>query len=237
MLKTIDITPAPEMSVLIDAKAEKTIDYLLEESLPLSHPDALPARKYLSSRGLDFTEYPVPLRYYSTLPYYPDGEAPSPAIIAGISNHGILVGLHRTYITLKGQKISKKPGKKIFPVLYKSATSGGAIQLYEPGETLLVAEGIETSLAVHEMLQEPVWAATSSGAMALMEIPVFVKSVIICADNDKNKVGQAAATKLGTRLHLQGKEVHILTPQSQFTPHTKSIDWLDCLVAMKKHGH
>ena len=234
MLKTIDLTPPPEKSPLIDAKAEQSIIALLNESLPLAHPDALPGRKYLDNRGLTLTDYPLPLRFCRALSYYPGGTCLHPAIIAGISNHGIIVGLHRTYLTPEGQKVSKGPAKKIFPVLYKRATSGGAIQLYPPAETLLVAEGIETSLAVHEMLQEPVWAATSAGAMGMMDIPVSVKRVIICADQDKSGAGPEAARKLGTKLHLQGKEVHILTPESQFTGNTKSIDWLDCLVWFKK---
>ena len=43
---TIDITPPPEKSALIDAKADQSIKLLLEKSLPLSHPEAQPARKY-----------------------------------------------------------------------------------------------------------------------------------------------------------------------------------------------
>ncbi len=236
MLKTVDLTPPPRKSPLIDAKADQAIKTLLGQSASLTHPDALPARKYLANRGLTLTDYPSALRYCGAMPYHRNGSCTFPAIISGIQNHGMIVGLHCIYITEEGRKIAKQPAKKIHHVLYKRATSGGAIRLFEPGETLLIAEGIETSLAVHEMLQEPVWAATSAGTMGVMEIPVSVRRIIICADFDKSGAGTEAARKLGTRLHLQRREVHILTPESDISNPRKSIDWLDCLIAMKNHG-
>ncbi len=147
------------------------------------------------------------------------------------------VGLHRTYITPQGCKISESPAKKIFPTLYRGATTGGAIQLFEPSDTLAIAEGIETALAINQMLQEPVWAATSANGMAAMQVPSSVKFVVICADNDLSGRGEIAAKELATRLYSEGKEVHILAPDRPKTGGAKSIDWLDCLVELNKHVH
>ena len=65
------------------------------------------------------------------------------------------------------------------------ATNGGAIQLDAAAETLAVAEGIETALAVRVATGLPVWATSSAGVMARLIVPAEVHLVVICADHDQ----------------------------------------------------
>ncbi len=222
---------------IIDVTAHLEIQSVLKSSVSLMDLIAEPARKYLANRGLHLEHYPSCLRFYDALPYYPNGESVHPAIVAPIMNHGSIVGLHRTYLTHEGMKINESPAKKIFPTLFKGATTGGAIQLFPVKHSLAIAEGIETSLAVYQMLEGPVWAATSAQGMAKMEIPASVQVVYIFADRDKSNTGEKAAKELGSRLYSQGKEVHIMVPDPPEIPGVKSVDWLDCLVALNKHVH
>src|SRR5215470_6111973 len=99
------------------------------------------------------------------------------------------------------------------------ATNGGAIRLYAPAETLAVAEGIETALAVRCATGLPVWATYSAGGMARLMVPPEVCLVVICADHDP--AGLAAARTLARRLLTERRRVKILTPD------TPGADWAD----------
>lgn len=194
-------------SKIIDVTAKLEIESVLKTSVPLTDPIAEPARRYLRNRGLLLELYPSCLRFHDALPYSPDGQTRYRAMVAPISIHGNIVGLHRTYLTPEGTKLSEKPAKKIFPVLYKGATTGGAIQLFPVKGSLAVAEGVETSLAIYQMLEGPVWAATSAQGLAKLEVPESVNVVYVFADWDLSGVGEKAAKELGTRLYSQGREV------------------------------
>ena len=64
--------------------------------------------------------------------------------------------LHRTYLTNQGTKAPRE-GRKLMPVADGKKTTGGAIRLFESEDTLAIAEGIETALAVHVITGLPVW--------------------------------------------------------------------------------
>ena len=135
-------------SKIVDVTAHMEIQSVLESSVSLLDPIAEPARKYLCNRGLHLEHYPSSLRFHDALPYYPKGQKVHPAMVAPIMNNGAVVGLHRSYLTHEGMKINGSPAKKIFPTLYKGATTGGAIQLFPVNNSLAVAEGI-TWLHLH----------------------------------------------------------------------------------------
>ena len=97
------------------------------------------------------------------------------------------------------------PVKKVF-----GSICGGAIRLHEPGDTLLVAEGLETALAAHILSGYPAWAAVSAGNMERIEIPSEVKTLIICVDNDE--AGERASAKLARRLRNNGIEAMLSIP-------------------------
>ena len=60
--------------------------------------------------------------------------------------------------------------------------------------------------------------------MRKWEPPAGVEHVTICADNDKNRVGQDAAEALAVRLRAMGIDVHVRVPPVPGT------DWNDVLL-------
>src|SRR6185295_2478683 len=91
--------------------------------------------------------------------------------------------------------------------------SGAAVRLYIPGETLAIAEGIETALAVRLLTGLPVWAALNERLMRSMVLPREVRLVHIFADSDRNGVGEEAARELGERMRREGRAVRIGLPR------------------------
>jgi putative DNA primase/helicase len=132
---------------------------------------------------------------------------------------GQAVSLHRTYVTKDGRKAEVPIVKKLMPSILPGATRGGAIRLYPAGETLAIAEGIETALAVRCATGLPGWSTICADGMAQLIVPPEVRLVVICADHDP--AGLAAARTLARRLLAEQRRVKILTPD------TPGADWAD----------
>ena len=77
------------------------------------------------------------------------------------------------------------------------------------GDELAIAEGVEDSLAVHQITGLPCWAALSAGNMAeLRGIPSWIRHVKIFADRDG--VGRRGAHALADRLRNEGRSARVL---------------------------
>src|SRR5262249_16466181 len=108
---------------------------------------------------------------------------------------------------------------------------GGAVRLHDiEGDELGVGEGIETSLAAHQMFGIPVWSCIAACGLEGFVVPpdADIRKIRIFADNDKNFTGQSAGYALAKRLACQGldAEVHI--------PDRAGCDWLDVLIEQNK---
>ena len=68
---------------------------------------------------------------------------------------------------------------------------GGAVRLAQPGDVLMVGEGIETCLAAMQATGHPAWAALSTSGLRALDLPGDVRDVIVLADGDEP--GEAAA--------------------------------------------
>jgi putative DNA primase/helicase len=180
-------------------------------------PDIVTA--YLQRRGLSVTS-PV-LRGDPRCPYFDDdGELVGhfPAVVAPIVGpDGSLQSAHRIY------DAEIKPRKKSLPPV--NTIAGGAVRLFEPTDELGVAEGIETALAAHELLNVPMWAVLTANGVQSFQPPAGLLRLHVYADNDSNFTGQAAAYALAHRLGREHRglivEVHI--------PPVADTDWLDVL--------
>lgn len=208
-------------------KTRRKLKSVWEEAKPLSK--GCTTHRYLLNRGLSGLLFSglTNLRCHPGLTYWHRDEQGKPV---DLGKHPAMVGLvstvegqpatlHVTYLNKNGEKRAFDPCKKIMPPSRKY--SGGAVRL-EPlkdGQTLIVAEGIETALALK--LEYPdccPWAVLSAGNMEKFEPPNHDSSTVyIAADNDSNYVGQAAAFRLAMQLSKKKCKASVLMPEKQGT--------------------
>jgi hypothetical protein len=163
--------------------------------------------RYLRSRGWA-GPIPATIRVHGMHGLYgrhPTGER-WPQMIALIEHveHGP-VGVSRTFLRPDG---SAKAA--IDPVrLFRGAVRGGAARLAPAAETLLVGEGIETTLAGIAATGLPGWAALSTSGLVALIMPPIVRSVIVLADHDISGAGERAAQTAAARWLAEGRRVQI----------------------------
>ena len=232
---SIDISQpktTPEWNSAKEAKIMNT----WKNALSASHALALPLRRYLEKRGLQLRHIPTTLRFAPSLDYYEQKEGSDqwvktgeyPALLAArVQLDGRLITLERIYLTEDGEKAAVPEVKMRMSPPLAGATNGTAVRLFQPGKTLGIAEGIETSLAVHLATGFPMWASATAGLLELIEIPEHVETVLIWADLDKSNAGQHSASKLADRMARLGKNVAVFLPPGPIPQGKKGVDWED----------
>ena len=222
------LSPLPPPPVRPDERKRAVLRRIWGEACPITTGD--PVDTYLRQRGLHLplADIPAVLRYHPRLVYvHETGQRTDhPAMVARVDDaDGHAVTLHRTYLAPDGRKATVPEPKKLMSPAISGATRGGAIRLYPASETLAIAEGIETALAVRLATALPVWAALCAGGLARLIVPAEVLLVVICADHDA--AGLGAAQTLAQRLLVAQRRVKILTPD------TPGADWAD----LQEVGH
>lgn len=92
--------------------------------------------------------------------------------------------------------------------------AGGAVRLAPAAETIVIGEGIETTLAAMQHTGLPGWAALSTSGLMRLVPPAIVGTVIIAADHDANYAGERAARAATDRWLAEGRRVRIaLSPE------------------------
>jgi putative DNA primase/helicase len=175
---------------------------------------------YLEGRGL---EVAPGLDWVKSMPYFEDSDKAAvhfPAMLAPVMRDGKFLTYHVTYLH-GGKKAEVPTPRKILP---GPSNAGGACPLYAPAEHMGIAEGVETAIAAKMIFGVPVWAALNTALLASWEPPAIAKRIIICADNDSNYAGHAAAYQLAHRLKKKGLEVEV-----QICPEQDK-DWNDILL-------
>ncbi|MBF0583605.1 MAG: toprim domain-containing protein [Magnetococcales bacterium] len=219
-----------------DSKAWDRIQAVAQGVVPLTDPIAEPGRLYIANRGLGGTLADLPdpavFGFHSGLEYRDDNRrlvGVFPGVVGRVQRlDGATVCLHRTYLATDGRK-ADVPGsaKKMMPPIYQGATQGSAIRLFPARDVIGVTEGLETAFAVRLGTKMPVWATGTAGGMAVLQLPIEIRTVNIWADKDRSGTGQRAAESLAQRLVKEGRIVRIMTPPGAIPDGSKSLDWLD----------
>lgn len=171
---------------------------------------------YLGSRGLRLPAT-LRLRFHPSLKH-PSGDA-WPAMIALVTrgSDDAPLAIHRTFLARNGAgKAPVDPQKMMF-----GPCRGGAVRLAEPGDLLMIGEGIETCIAAMQETRFPAWAALSTSGMRALDLPEGVRDVIVLADGDDP--GEAAARDCALRWKREGRRVRIARPP-------RGMDFNDMLV-------
>lgn len=179
--------------------------------------------------GLRYTQFNKTTKTYDYLGTYPALVAP----VRNVANE--LVTLHRIYLTEDGLKAPVPEAKKMMSQFRD--LHGAAVRLFPlEGDTLGIAEGIETACAARTISYMPMWAGVFATLMEQVEVPEQVKRVVIWADRDVSNRGIEAATALADRLEKKGLAVEVYLPPCAIPADKKGVDWLDVLNSLGVNG-
>lgn len=119
-------------------------------------------------------------------------------------------GIHLTLLAANGRDKARTGRDK----LMIGSSLGAPIVLAPMTDShgLVIAEGIEDSLTLHEATGLPIWAAGSASRLVALAdaVPSFIDCVTIAADNDQD--GRAGALKLAHSLRARGLHVEVSLP-------------------------
>jgi putative DNA primase/helicase len=164
-----------------------------------------PVETYLASRGI-YLAPPDALRFHAGLKH-PSGGIWA-AMVALVTNgaDGTPLAIHRTFLARNGGgKAPVDPQKMML-----GPCREGTVRFADPGEVLMVGEGIETCLAAMQATGNPAWAALSTSGLRGLGLPENVRDVIVLADRDD--AGEAAARDCAWRWKRECRRVRIARP-------------------------
>lgn len=191
-----------------------------EAALRIWNSEARPAQGtlvevYLASRGIQLSA-PDSLRFHTALKHAGGGTWPAIVALVRAGPTGEPQAIHRTFLARDGKgKALVDPQKMML-----GPCRGGAVRLAQPGEVLMVGEGIESCLAAMQATGLPAWAALSTSGLLSLDLPPGVRDVIVLADGDDP--GEAAARSCALRWAGEGRRVRIAHPP-------KGLDFNDVL--------
>jgi len=235
------IVARPQASVALPdpadaARAWRAVRGLFTAALPLHHPDAGLARRYLEGRALRLRPFlaEADIRFHPAL-FAADERGASlgrhPGLLAGFrAPDGRVLTLQRTFLLPDGRRNRDVP-KLTMRLPPGASMAGGAIRLGRPRNGRLgVAEGWETAGAARQLFGGACWATTGWALLEAWEPPDGVWRVDIWADNDGNRRGQRSADALADRLIASGYQVRVHVPQ------TAGSDWCDVALVRQEAG-
>jgi phage/plasmid primase-like uncharacterized protein len=170
------------------------------------------AEAYLARRGLEPPDGDDVLRYFGGCPF--DG-----------SRYPCLLSRYRNISTNRPQAIGRValgPNGIKIGRLTLGPTKGAAVKVdcdENIEHTLVIGEGLETTLAARQLGFSPVWSLGSSGAIKNFPVLSGITSLSIITDNDApdrngRRAGQEAAAECSKRWTLAGREVRRVVPKT-----------------------
>jgi putative DNA primase/helicase len=178
-----------------------------------------PVETYLRGRAIT-APVPPTIRFHPGLRHQSGGHHPAMISAVSIWPSCKITGVHRTFLSRDGEGWKKAPVEPNKMML--GLCQGGAVRLARHGDTLMIAEGIETAAAAAQAKALPTWAALSAAGLAAVIVPDEVTDLVILADGDM--AGEQAAMKAATRLWRRGRRVRIARPPP-------GMDFADLLIA------
>lgn len=169
------------------------------------------AETYLRSRGVtDLTRLDA-LRFHPRCFYRAEAHAQAeywPALIAAITDPpGRITGVQRTYLARDGS--AKAP--LMVPRKALGRIVGNAVRFGDPGDVMIVGEGVETVLSLRAVLPAmPMAAALSAQNLGALRLPPSLKRLYVAADRDE--AGLGAAEPLRQRALAKGVDAVVLLP-------------------------
>jgi hypothetical protein len=140
-----------------------------------------------------------------------------------------ITGIHRIALNPDGSKI----GRRMLGIVTRAAIKLDPLV----GDTLVIGEGVETCMAVHELMgmklidAAPVWALGSAGAISFFPLINTVKKLIVLGENNDDGTNAHAIDLCRTRWRKAGRQVHVIKPSPQHD------DMNDALIATKVWTH
>jgi hypothetical protein len=173
------------------------------------------AQDYLFGRRIA-GEIPASIRFHPKLWHSPG--IYFPGMVAAVEDvRGQIVAIHRTFLKPDGTgKAEVEPNKKAL-----GSYGGCAVHLSSGAPELVICEGIETGLSILQTMGLHAWAALGTCNLAQIELPKFVREIIIAADHDEP--GMKAASIAADAYRASGYQVEIVSPR------TEKADWNDVL--------
>lgn len=171
-----------------------------------------PAEAYLTRwRGL-LGPFPPSLRFHPSA-LHPILRRPFPAMVAGLSSEDQQpVSVQLCYLGQDGNRLADKPNaRRTF-----GGMGGAAVRLGAAGDTLGLAEGVETALSVAQLYGVTCWATCGAQRFASVAFPSTVRHVVIFADDDEKGTSVEAAQKAAATLRADGFGVTIRIPPQGF---------------------
>jgi hypothetical protein len=169
------------------------------------------AEIYLRGRGINDTQDLTPLRFHPHCWYRAhDGASREswPALIAAVTDlDGRVVGVQRTWLARDGS--GKAP--LATPRRAMGHLAGNGVHFGTPTDVMAAGEGLETMLALRQVLPAlPMVAALSATHLAMLIFPPGLRRLYVARDNDR--AGHRAAGKLAAHAMENGVEALLLTP-------------------------
>jgi hypothetical protein len=171
------------------------------------------AETYLRHRGIVRTGNITALRFHVQCWYRAHDGAPRetwPALIAAVTDfNGRIAGVQRTWLARDGSgKAPLATSRRAMGQL-----AGNGVRFGVPTDVMAAGEGLETMLALRQMLPAmPMIAALSASHLAMLVLHPGLRRLYVARDNDR--AGHRAADKLAARASTDGIEALLLTPSS-----------------------
>ena len=131
--------------------------------------------------------------------------------------------VHRTYLLPDGRGKARVSN----PKLALGPLGNGAVRLAPAGNTLGLAEGVETAFSAQQLFDIPVWAALGS-RLDRVAVPEDVVEVQVFGDS--GDAGRAAAERAAEQFTKDGRRVALRFPPAACG------DWNDALIALNQEA-